>query len=132
LVYQENLANNLGLYAAHSQLADIYEDRQEFVEAIAERRRAIETFPDDPSLRYDLGRTLAHSRDFPEAAQVLVDAMEANPLNARIPYTLGQVQMRLGDREAARRTLERFLQIAPSRFLTQVNEVKRQLTGMAQ
>ena len=62
---------------------------------------------------------------------MLADAMEANPSNARIPYTLGQVQMRLGDREAARRTLERFLQIAPSRFLTQVNEVKRQLAGMA-
>ena len=130
-LYQESLANDLGLYVAHTQLADIYEDRQQFVEAIAERRRAIETFPDDPSLRYDLGRTLARSRDYPEAAQVLADAMEANPSNARIPYTLGQVQMRLGDREAARRTLERFLQIAPSRFLTQVNEVKRQLAGMA-
>jgi tetratricopeptide (TPR) repeat protein len=131
-LYQESLANDLGLYVAHTQLADIYEERQQWVEAIAERRRAIDTFPDDPSLRFDLGRTLAHSRDFPEAADVLTAAMHENPSNARIPYTLGQVQLRLGDREAARRTLERFLQIAPSRFLTQMNEVKRQLAGLSQ
>jgi tetratricopeptide (TPR) repeat protein len=131
-LYQESLANDLGLYVAHSQLADIYEERQEWVAAIAERRRAIDAFPDDPSLQFDLGRTLAHSRDFPEAAEVLTVAMNENPSNARIPYTLGQVQIRLGEREAARRTLEQFLRMAPSRFLTQVNEVKRQLAGMDQ
>jgi len=129
-LYQESLANDLGLYVAHTQLADIYEERQQWVEAIAERRRAIDAYPDDPGLRFDLGRTLAHSRDFPEAAQVLSEAMQANPSNARIPYTLGQVQLRLGDRAAARRTLERFLQMAPSRFRSQVSEVQRQIAGL--
>lgn len=129
-LYQESLANDLGLYVAHTQLADIYEEREQWVEAIAERRRAVDTFPDDPSLRFDLGRTLAHSRDFPEAAEVLSEAMQANPFNARIPYTLGQVQLRLGDRAAARRTLERFVQMAPSRFRSQVSEVQRQIAEL--
>jgi lipopolysaccharide biosynthesis regulator YciM len=63
---------------------------------------------------------------------VLTAAMQEDPSNARIPYTLGQVQLRLGDREAARRALERFVQIASCRFPTQVNEVKRRLAGMSQ
>jgi uncharacterized protein HemY len=37
--------------------------------------------PDDPSLCFDLGRTLAHSRDFPEAADVLTAAIQENPSN---------------------------------------------------
>jgi tetratricopeptide (TPR) repeat protein len=131
-LYQESLTNDLGLYMAHSQLAEIYEERGQWVEAIAERRRAVDTNPDDPSLRFDLGSALARSRDFPEAAEILSEAMQANPLNTRIPYTLGLVYLRLGDQARARQTLERFITLAPSRFSTQVSEVRRQLAGLPQ
>jgi tetratricopeptide (TPR) repeat protein len=131
-LYQESLTNDLGLYMAHAQLAGILEERGQWAEAIAERRRAVDTSPEDPSLQFDLGRTLARSRDFPEAAEILSGAMEANPLNTRIPYTLGLVYLRLGDQTRARQVLERFVATAPSRFSTQVNEVRRQLAGLPQ
>jgi tetratricopeptide (TPR) repeat protein len=131
-LYQESLTNDLSLYMAHAQLAEIYEERGQWVEAIAERRRAVDTNPDDPSLRFDLGSALARSRDFPEAAEILSDAMQANPLNTRIPYTLGLVYLRLGDQARARQVLERFMTLAPSRFSTQVSEVRRQLAGLPQ
>ncbi|MBA3555551.1 MAG: tetratricopeptide repeat protein [Gemmatimonadales bacterium] len=131
-LYQEALTHDLSLYMAHTQLAEIYEERKQWIEAIAERRRAIDANPEDASLPYDLGRTLAHSRDFPEAAQVLKDAMSANPSNSRIPYTLGHVLLRLGDREGARAAFDRFVASAPSRFASQVSEVQRQLDGLGQ
>ncbi|HKT60973.1 MAG TPA: tetratricopeptide repeat protein [Gemmatimonadales bacterium] len=131
-LYQESLSNDLGLFAAHSQLADIFEEREQWIEAVAERQRAIDAFPDNSSLRYELGRTLAHARDFTHAATVLSEAMEANPSNPRIPYSLGLVQLRLGDQPGARRTLARFVAMAPSRFSSQVREVQQQLAKMDQ
>lgn len=126
-LYQECLTNDLGLYMAHAQLAEIHEARGQWVEAVGERRRAVEANPEDASLQYELGQTLVSSRDFPEAAEVLESAMQANPLNTRIPYTLGLVYLRLGDRERARSVLERFAARAPSRFSSQVADVRRQL-----
>lgn len=131
-LYQEALSQDLSLYMAHAQLAEIYEERQQWLDAVTERRRALETNPEDTGLQYDLGRTLARSRDFPEAAQVLTAAMEANPYNTRIPYTLGQVLLRLGDREGARKVFDRFIAAAPSRFSPQVAEVRKQLAGLEQ
>jgi tetratricopeptide (TPR) repeat protein len=131
-LYQESLTNDLGLYMAHSQLAEIYEERGQWFEAITERRRAVDTSPEDSSLQYDLGHTLAGSRDFPEAAEVLSGAMASNPLNTRIPYTLGLVYLRLGQPDQARQVLQRFVATAPSRFSSQVSEVRRQLADLPQ
>jgi regulator of sirC expression with transglutaminase-like and TPR domain len=69
---------------------------------------------------------------FPDAAEALAGAMRANPNNARIPYTLGLVYLRLGDREGAREALRRFVAIAPSRFSDQVVEARQQLALLEQ
>jgi len=131
-LYQESLTKDLGLYMAHAQLAEIYEERGQWIEAIEERRRAVDTSPEDASLQFDLGRTLAHARDFTAAADVLEGAMRANPLNTRIPYTLGLVYLRLGDSARARPVLERFVATAPGRFSAQVADVRRQLAALPQ
>jgi tetratricopeptide (TPR) repeat protein len=131
-LFEESLANDLSLYMGHVQMAEIYEERREWEAAISERRRAVETSPEDPSLQYELGYTLARALRFPDAAEALAGAMRANPNNARIPYTLGLVYLRLGDREGAREALRRFVAIAPSRFSDQVVEARQQLALLEQ
>ena len=58
--------------------------------------------------------------------------MASNPLNTRIPYTLGLVYLRLGQPDQARQVLQRFVATAPSRFSSQVSEVRRQLASLPQ
>jgi tetratricopeptide (TPR) repeat protein len=128
-LYQEALASDLGLYAAHSQLANIYETNKDWPAAVLERQRALETNPEDPSLAYDLGATLVYARRYQEAIAPLQQAAAANPSNARIPYMLGMAQLRAGD-PAAKATLERFVAIAPSRFDEQVAMVKQKLAQL--
>ncbi|HEU4698398.1 MAG TPA: tetratricopeptide repeat protein [Gemmatimonadales bacterium] len=129
-LYQEALANDLGLYAAHTQLANIHEENHDWDRAVVERQRALDTNPDDPSLALDLGSTLVYARRYQAALAPLEQAQAANPWNARIPYMLGMAQLRLGDAAAARPTLARFVAIAPSRFQEQVADVRQQLARL--
>lgn len=117
---QQVIEIDLSFDMAHAQLADIHERSRRWDDAIAERRRAVETNAEDASLLYDLGMTLAKARRFREAIEPLQQAIVANPLNARIPYTLSQVQGALGDSTAAVAALRKFAQIAPSRFEPQL------------
>ncbi|HXE58675.1 MAG TPA: tetratricopeptide repeat protein [Gemmatimonadales bacterium] len=128
--YREALAHDVGLYVAHVQLARIHERRQEWDLAIAERRRAIETNPDDPSLLLDLGGTLALARRWEEARQALRQAAEANRRDPRIPYLLGLVALQVGDTAEARGAFTRFRAMAPSRFRAQLAEVETRLQSL--
>ncbi len=125
--YQQVLTNDLGQYMAHARMASIYEFRQQWDSAVGERRRAIETNPEDAGLVYDLGYTLAQAQRLPEARDALVQAERLNQLNARIPYVLGKVQLLLGDRAGAAESFRRFVAIAPSRFDDQLREVRQTL-----
>lgn len=129
VLYEEALANDLGLYFAHVQLANIHEAMRRAGPALLERQRALEALPDDPGLLYELGQSQARARQFGAAAETLRRAMELNPYNARIPYTLGQVLRSAGDNAGAREAFERFLSIAPSRFDGQVTEVRELLAA---
>jgi tetratricopeptide (TPR) repeat protein len=131
-LYRESAATDLGLYMAHVQMADIYEERRQWNDAITERQRALEVNPDDASLRYDLAYSLARARQFNDAAETLTELMQARPLNPRIPYLLGLVQLRLGDARSARDALQLFVTIAPSRFNEQVAEARQQLNQLEQ
>jgi tetratricopeptide (TPR) repeat protein len=131
-LYEQSLEKDLGLFMAHTAMAEIYEERRDWNAAITERRRAVESNPENTSLQYDLGHTLARSLRFYEAAEVLSAAMAANPHNARIPYTLGLVQLRLKDRPAALAAFRRFVAIAPSRFGAQVTEARQRIKELEQ
>jgi len=112
---KETIANDLGLYMAHVHLAELYEQYQMWTEAIAERHRAIEANPDDPTLTRDLGATLLHAGRATEAEPVLHQAMDANPRDPSAPYTLGVLEQQLNKPVDARAALTRFLAMAPSK-----------------
>jgi hypothetical protein len=56
--------------------------------------------------------------------------VQANPVRARIPFTLSLVYLRLGNKQQARTPFERFVALAPSRFSSQVTEVRQQLATL--
>jgi Tfp pilus assembly protein PilF len=127
--FEEVLASDLGMYMAHVQLARIHERNGAAAKAIVERRRALAVNPEDASLQFDLGVSLARSGEFSEAQSLLTQAMAANPHNARIPYMLGLVREQLGDAAGARAAFDRFLAIAPSSYREQIADIRQRVAG---
>lgn len=129
-LFREALEHDLGLYMAHVRLAQIHETTGDLEEAVAERRRAIAAHPDDPSLLFDLGLTLVKQRRLDEGARALAKASEMNPRDARPLYVLALVQIELGRTSKARVSLERFLELAPSRYGGQITDAKIRLAAL--
>ncbi len=127
---QEVLTNDLGLYAAHVRLAEIYERQHRTNASLAERRRAVATNPEDPSLVADLGEALARAGEVDDALATLRRAVAANPRSHRAWYLLGALAEQRGAREEARTAYARFLELAPSRWDSQRTEVQQKLTQL--
>ena len=129
-IFQRVLEFDLGAYQAHVQLARIYEARQQWAKAIAERRSAVATNPDDPSLLIDLGATLMRVGQLEEAVGVLEEATELAPRNPRATFTLGLAAAERQDVAASRRAFNRFLALAPSSDAYQIGEARRRLAEL--
>ena len=129
-LYQEALAQDLGLWMAHVQLAAIYDARGDWPDAIRERRLAVTADPDDATLLLDLGITLFKAARFAEADSALARAQRGLPRNFRVPYFQGLVALQLQRPEAAREAFRRFLTLAPGRYADQIAEVRRRLTDL--
>ncbi|HTR19962.1 MAG TPA: tetratricopeptide repeat protein [Gemmatimonadales bacterium] len=128
--YQEASEGDLSLYGPHLQMARIYEGTGSWVQAIVERRRAIDASPDDPSLVFDLGVTLVKAGEFAEADTVLGQAIAANPRETRSHYALGIAKERLGKVAEARQEYATFLAEAPRRFDQQLIDASRRLAAL--
>jgi tetratricopeptide (TPR) repeat protein len=128
--YRRALEEDIGLYMAHARLATIAESRQDWSGAVAERRAAVNANPDDPSLLLDLGRTLTALGDFAGAEDALKQAVTANPRDSRAPYYLGIVQQLREKKEEARESFNRFIAMAPSRYVRQIEDAKRRLAAL--
>ena len=126
-LYQEALTSDLGLWMAHVQLAKLHEDRQEWNDAIRERRLAADADPEDASLLLDLGITLYKSGRADQAAAVLLQARTGLPRNYRVPYYEGYVARDLARPDAAREAFQRFLALVPSRYTGEIAEVRGRL-----
>ncbi len=129
-LFQDVSQQNLGLYAAHIQLANMAEQAGHRDEAILERRRAIAANPDDPSLVFDLGVTLLKGEAFSQADTVLLQAIERNPRETRAYYALGLTLERLGKPAEARGAYTQFLALAPRRLDAQIADARRHLAAL--
>jgi len=125
--FRRALEFDIGLYPAHVQLARMLEAEQRWDDAVQERRAAVDANPDDAVLLTDLGQTLLRAGRLEEAADALQLAMAANPRDPYSPYLAGVIALRLDRKQAARRAFERFLTLAPSRYASQIVEVRDQL-----
>lgn len=129
-LYRQVLEQNIGVYTAHMELARIHEAQGRWDEAIGERRSAIDVNPDDPSLVFDLGVTLANAGRDSLAFETLQAAMTANPRETRASYALGIVAARLHRYDEARSALERFLGLAPTRYSSQIADARTRLQAL--
>jgi Tfp pilus assembly protein PilF len=126
-LYRQVLENDIGMYMAHVQMANILEQQRRYPEAIEERKRAVNANPDDPSLLTDLGVTIGKSGQFAEAEAILQQAAEANPRDARVHFWAGLCQAEQGKTAAAKVSLTRFLALAPARWDKQIAMAKQRL-----
>ncbi len=128
--FRRALEFDLGLYAAHVQLARMYEAQDRLDEALTERRLALDVNPDDPDLLMDLAGTLLHAGKTAEAEAPLAEAARLNPRDPRAPYLQGLVAERLRKPDAARSAFQHFLAMAPSRFGPQMDDARQRLAAL--
>lgn len=129
-LYQEAVANDLGLYMAHVRLADMYRQFKMWPQAIEEQQRAIATNPDDPTALYELGIILTDAGRPAEAEEPLRQAATRNPLDPRIPYQQGLVAQLLNKPAAAREAFTRFIALGATRFEPQLADAKLRLAAL--
>ena len=129
-LYQEALANDLGLYMAHVRLARLYAEVRMWPQAIEEARRAVTANPDDPSLLIDLAELLRDAGQLTEAESTFRQAQRSNAKNPRVVYELGLLEQQLEKPAEAKVALARFVAIAPSRMSTEVADARQRLATL--
>jgi tetratricopeptide (TPR) repeat protein len=129
-LYQEALANDLGLYMAHVRLAELYRQFKMWPQAIEEQRRAIAANPDDATALLELSNILREAGQPADAEEPLRQAMTQNPLDPRIPYTLGLVAHQLNKTAEAREAFARVVALGSGRYASLVADAKQRLAGL--
>lgn len=127
-LYQETIANDLGLYMAHVRMAQMYRSYKMWDKAIEEGERAIATNPDDATAVLELGVILAEAGRVSQAEETLERAAAANPRDPRSHYHLG-VLRQSPNPAAAQSHLTRFVALAPpARYEREIADAKQRLT----
>lgn len=129
-LFQESLANDLGLYMAHVYLATIYEQQHRMDDALLERQRAVDASPEDGILLQELGLALYNQGRQTEAQDVLKRAIAANPRNAFPHYILGHSALARRQPAEAKAEFTRFLELAPRRFGDYIADAKARLAAL--
>ncbi len=129
-LFRDVAANDLGNYMARVQMARLYEARNEWDRAIAQRRAAADIDNDDHSTWFDLGSALARVSDLPAAESALARARELQPRDARVYYRLGLVEQRLNKNADARTDFQTFLALAPSRYAAAIADARQRIATL--
>lgn len=127
-LYQESIANDLGLYMAHVRMAQMYREYRMWEQAIQEAERAVAANPDDATAVLELGVILGEAGRLEEADAALERAAAANPRDPRAHYHLGV--LRAASKPAdARASLARFVELAPAgRFEREIADAKQRIS----
>lgn len=125
--FEEVLENDLSYFEAHSRLAEMYEGRRQWMDAMTERKRAVATNPEDSGLLYDLAVAYGRVGYWEDAQKVLHQALALNALDPKLPYLQADIETRLQHPAEARAMYERFLAIAPSRYAAQIADARLQM-----
>lgn len=128
--YRQAIEGDLGLYAAHVRLAEIYEARKDLPKAIEERRNAVNANPDDASLQMDLGVTLGRAGDFADAETALKAATDGLPRDYLAWYWTGIAEQQLGKKAEAKAAFEHVVELAPSRMQDLAAKAKQRLATL--
>ena len=108
-----------------ARLADSYFAQKNYEQAIELYERALEINPDDVESYNDLGLALFYTGQSALAVDILLAGVQKGPEFQRIRLTLGFVQARLGDKEAAAAAFNKAIELGPDNRVGR--EAKRML-----
>ncbi len=72
--------------------------------------------PDDPQVRFALGRAYGANGDFKRAKSLLSSLSRDFPESPAVHFQLGMLMLRMGEQEAARTHLQRTLDVQPNHY----------------
>lgn len=90
-------------------LGDVYMERGDKADAERVYSAIVELLPRDPDAQRALATLLKARGDLPAAKARLAAALDARPDDARLMFELADVEMRLGERDAARTRFEKIV-----------------------
>lgn len=126
-LYRDVIAEDLGNFMAHVQLARIAEARGDSARGLRERRAAVDANPDDQKLVLDLGVALQRAGRLDDAEASFRQARSVNPRDPWVHYRLGALLDERGSREEARTALTTFLSLAPATWTEPRADATRRL-----
>ena len=97
---------------AYLNLANLYRQTGKNEEAIAVLQEALNKFPDDAEIFFNIGISYSFT-DKREAASYYKKAIKLNPVHAMAYYNLGVIYIELGDMEGAISMLRKAIEINP-------------------
>ncbi len=130
-VFRRVLEFDIGMWPAHVQLARMSEAEGRLEQAIVERQRAVEVFPEDGTLHLELARVLSRAGRNDDALASLRDAEVRSPKDPRIPYLQAELLLAAGRDGEAKVPLERFIALAPARLEREKEEARIELARIA-
>ncbi|MGH9632744.1 MAG: tetratricopeptide repeat protein, partial [Bryobacteraceae bacterium] len=103
-----NESRKAGFAAPYVSLAAYYNRTGDPKAALEHARKAVELNPNSDGGNFQLGKALDHLQQWPEAAEALKRAIEANPRAATYHYVLSGVYRHLGKTKESQAHLEIF------------------------
>lgn len=126
-LYRDVIAEDLGNYMAHVQLARLADAAHDTARGLRERQAAVDANPEDHTLVLDLGTALQRAGRFPEAESAFRQARVINPRDPWVHYRLGALLDDRGSRDDARAALTTFLSVAPAAWTDPIADARRRL-----
>jgi tetratricopeptide (TPR) repeat protein len=126
-LYRDVIAEDLGNYMAHVQLARIADATHDTALGLRERRAAVNANPEDHTLELDLGLALQRAGQLPAAESAFRQARALNRRDPWVHYRLGVVLDDLGARDEAREALTTFLAVVPPAWGTPIADARGRL-----
>ena len=104
--YEEAIARDSGLVAAHNNIAALHAQNGDVGRAIAALEKALQLAPDYAQAHLNLGIAYAENGEMERSCAALERCLELDPAHAGALCKLGEIQTDLGRYEAAREYVE--------------------------
>ncbi len=114
-----------------SNLGTVLRERGQSADAIAAFQHALSIDPAHQATRISLAQQFLAIGSLPKAREILDRVVAENPAIPEAQYALGQVLEQQGDISSAIRAYSTFVRVAPSRFATHVEFVRRRIDELS-
>lgn len=114
-----------------SNLGTVLRERGQSADAIAAFQHALSIDPSHQASRIALAQQFLAIGSLPQAREILDRVVAENPAIPEAQYALGQVLEQQGDVAGAIRAYSTFLRVAPPRFATHAEFVRRRISELS-